>query len=93
MDVIRANYEKWLRSIKPEDTPDELYRKAEEKARLMDYMAKDVSLLSKDLKEFEKEEFFSYSGLYLSALSNSAKESEIVFHLQDIGKKINFFGI
>lgn len=92
MDVIRDKYERWLRSIKPEDTPDELYEKAEEEARLMDYMAEDISLLSKDLKEFEKEEFFACGGFYLSALSNSAQEREIILHVQDIGKKISSLG-
>jgi len=92
MDAIRAHYEKWLRNITAEDTLDTAYQKAEERARLIEYTAQGLTLFSKGLKEFETEEFFSYTGLYLSAMSNNAREDEINLQVQDIGRKLNSVG-
>jgi hypothetical protein len=49
------------------------------------YTAQDLSFFSKGLKAFEAAEFFSYTGLYLSAMTNNAREDEITLQVPDIG--------
>jgi hypothetical protein len=73
--------------------PDREYAKMLEVVKKSEYSAKDIENFTLALAEFQEENRFSgKAGVFLSALINNCKDSELVIRTVHLAKSINFLG-